>query len=83
MEHPKQIEKRHQQEAMKEQSFPTFALPFVFQFSFFCRFFSNVFTGKRSAVDRCLALLDVDWDVLTQQVIKGALWFDMGWMLNS
>jgi len=22
-------------------------------------------------VDRCLALLDVDWDVLTQQVIKG------------
>ena len=37
--------------------------------------FSTIFvTVPRSAVDRCLAdLLDVDWDVLTRQVIKGAL----------
>lgn len=49
--------------------------------SIFCSTFHHFFHlsltfpfGKRSAVDRCLAdLLVVDWDVLTRQVIKGAL----------
>ena len=50
--------------------------------SIFCSTFHHFFHlsltfpfGKSSAVDRCLAdlLVDVDWDVLTRQVIKGAL----------
>ena len=52
------------------------SLPFSVQLSTIFFHLSLTFPfGKRSAVDRCLAdlLVDVDWDVLTRQVIKGAL----------